>query len=75
MNWECTAERIKGAFIVAKLLQDDAEARKRTEMARLARQHFMDIGKRAAKFLFRIVDGCTPVPRLGEIRPYVDDGV
>src|SRR5260370_17587166 len=67
--------RIKRALIVAKLLQDDAEARERTEMARLARQHLVDIGKREVKVLFRIVDRWAPVPCLGEVRPYVDGGV
>ena len=75
MDCECTAERIERALVVAKLLQDDAETRERTEMARLARQYFMNIGKRPTKVFFCVIDGCTPIPRLGEIRPYVDNGV
>jgi hypothetical protein len=43
-------------------------------MARLACQHFVDVGERAAEVFFRVVDGRAAVPRLGEVRPNVDDG-
>src|SRR5262249_56307050 len=43
-------------------------------MARLACQHFVDVGERAAEVFFRVVDGGAAVPRLGEVRPNVDDG-
>src|SRR5258706_16466988 len=75
MDCECAAERVKCALLIAKLLQDDAEARERTEMARLARQHFVDIGKRAAKVLFRIEDRWVPGSSLGEVRPDFNGGV
>src|SRR5262249_58083546 len=74
MNGECTPERIEGMLVIAELLQDDSESRKRAEMARLARQHFVDIGERAAELFFRVVDGRAAIPRLGEVRPDVDDG-
>src|SRR5258708_12375268 len=74
MDGECTPERIEGVLVVAELLQDDSESRERAEMARLARQHFVDIGERAAKVFFRVIDGRAAIPRLGEVRPDVDDG-
>src|SRR5215470_1308394 len=74
VDGERTAERVEGAFVVAELLQDDPQSRERAEMARLACQHFVDVGERAAEVFFRVVDGGAAVPRLGEVRPNVDDG-
>src|SRR5262249_47136847 len=69
-----TAERVERAFVVAELLQDDPQSRERAEMARLACQHFVDVGERAAEVFFRVVDGRAAVPPLGEIWPNIDDG-
>src|SRR5215813_12236506 len=74
MDGECTPERVEGVSVVAELLQDDSETRERAEMARLARQHFVDIRERAGEVFFRVVDGGAAIPRLGEVRPNVDDG-
>src|SRR5262247_4001055 len=74
VDGERTAERVERAFVVAELLQDDPQSRERAEMARLACQYFVDVGERAAEVFFRVVDGRAAVPRLGEIRPNVDDG-
>ena len=51
MDGERAAEGVERALVVAKLLQDDAEPRERAEMARLARQHLADVGKRPAEIL------------------------
>src|SRR6516225_9529538 len=74
VDGERAAERVERALVVAELLQDDSQSRERAEMARLARQHFVDVGERAAEVFLRVVDGRATVPRLGEIRSNIDDG-
>ena len=63
------------ARLGADLLQDDAEPRQRTEMARLARQYLVDIGDLAAELLLHVVDGGPAIPRFQIVRLHVDDGV
>src|SRR5262245_31025862 len=49
-------------LLVADLLQNDAEPGQRAEVARLARQHLMEIRDCVAEFLLGEIDGGTPVP-------------
>src|SRR5580704_4257974 len=44
-------------LVVADVLQDEAEARPRAEVARLERQHLADVGERMAVIVFQIIDG------------------
>src|SRR4029077_14866082 len=44
-------------LVVADVLQDEAEARQRAEMARLERQHLAQVGKRMTEIVFQVVDG------------------
>ena len=61
-------------LVVADVLHDQAEAGKRAEVARLAAQHLVDIGKRATVILFHVVDGSAPVPGFHVFRLDLDDG-
>src|ERR1043166_4024657 len=56
MDRERTAERLERVLIVAEFLQDGAETRERTEMARLAREHLVDVGKRVRVVLLGEID-------------------
>src|SRR5580700_1618317 len=44
-------------LVVADVLQDEAKARPGTEVTRLERQHFADVGERVAVIVFQIIDG------------------
>ena len=61
-------------LVVADVLQDEAEARPRAEVARLERQHLADVGKRVAVIVFQIVDGGALVPGFEVFRVDGDDG-
>src|ERR1043166_557766 len=75
MDRERTAERFQRMLVVAEFLQDGAETRERTEMARLAREHLVDVGKRVRVVLLGEIDRCAPVPGFDVVGPEVDDGV
>ena len=75
MDGERAAEDVERALVVAEFLQDDSEPGERAEMARLARQHLLDIGERAAEVLLGVVERGAPVPGLDEIGLDVDDRV
>src|SRR3984893_10596109 len=48
---------IERALVVADVLHDEAEARQRPEMPRLAGQHLADVGERIGIILFHEIDG------------------
>src|SRR5512144_1223093 len=75
LEGERAAEHFERVLVVAEFLKNDAEPRERAEVARLARQHFVDIGERVAEILLGVIHGGAAVPGLDEIRPDVDDGV
>ena len=75
MDGERAAEGVERVPVVAELLQDDAEAGERAEMARLARKHLADVGKRPPEVFLGEIYGGAPVPGLDEVRLDLDDGV
>src|SRR5947209_1893905 len=75
MDGERAPKRVQRAFLIAKILEDDAQAGKRAEVARLPRQHFAYIRQRPGKILFGEIDAGAPVPGFGEFRLDVYDGV
>ena len=75
MDRKRSAEDIKGVPVVADLLQDDAKAGERPEMAGFAGKHFADICKGPAEVFLHVVHGRAPVPGLHEIRLYLDGSI
>src|SRR5262249_31708000 len=74
MQGERAAEGVERVLVVADLLQDHAESGKRAEVARLALEHFVDVGERAGEILLREIDRGAPVPGFDVLGPNVDDG-
>src|SRR5215469_18924441 len=62
-------------LVVADVLQDHTKSSERAEMARFARQHFADIGKRTAVLMLDVIKGRTPIPALDIIGLDRDDRV
>src|ERR1700682_62785 len=60
-------------LVVANVLQDEAKARPRAEVARLERQHLADVGERMAVIVFQIVEGGALVPGFDVFRVDGDD--
>src|SRR5262249_50231854 len=48
---KCLAEGVERLLVLADLLQNHAQAGKRPEVARLAVEHFLDVGHRATVIL------------------------
>src|ERR1044072_4466148 len=75
VDGERLAERFERELVLVEFLHDDAEAGERTEMARLARQHLANVGKRLAVVLVREMDRGAPVPGLDIFGLERDHGV
>src|SRR5262249_29552751 len=75
MDRESAAEGLERMLVVAEFLQDHAEPGERPEVARLALEHFVDIGQRTGEILLREINGGAPVPGFDVIGPNVDNGV
>src|SRR5262249_8968743 len=75
MDGESATEYFERTFVVTELLQDHPETRHGPEVPRLARQHLLDIGKRAAVLLLHEVERGATIPGLDVIGLDLDDGV
>src|SRR2546421_1395786 len=69
------AERFERELLLTEFLHDNAETRERAEMARLARQHLTDVGKRLAVVLVGEMQRGAPVPCLDIVGPQLEYGI